>query len=97
MPSGSRTPELSGPPKEMAAMMLTLGVDPDRMATEWGRVQLQHAIKRCEGCRALMTCRYWLRDAHRDPRAFRDFCPNAGMFERFRGDRRLEPRQTVGT
>jgi hypothetical protein len=92
-----RTPEPAAPPKEMAAMMLTLGVDPEKMATEWGRVQLQHAIRRCAGCRALMTCRFWLRSVHREPRAFRDFCPNAGMFERFRGDRRLQPRQTVGT
>ena len=85
------------PRKEMLAMMLTLGVDPEKMATAWGRVQLQHAIRRCEGCRAMMPCRFWLRDVHRDPRSFRDFCPNAGMFERFRGDRRLKPRQTVGS
>lgn len=85
------------PPREMTAMMLTVAVDPEKMATEWGRVQLQHAIRRCESCRALMTCRFWLRDPHRVPRAFREFCPNAGMFERFRGDRRLQPRQTAGT
>jgi hypothetical protein len=92
----SKTPPNEAPPKEMTAMMLTLDVDPEKMATEWGSVQLQHAIRRCESCRALMTCRFWLRDVHRDPRSFRDFCPNAGMFERFRGDRRVKPRQTVG-
>jgi hypothetical protein len=85
------------PPKEMATMMLTLSVDPEKMATDWGRVQLQHAVRRCQGCRALYTCRYWMRDVHRDPRAFRDFCPNAGLFERFRGDRRGRARQTVGS
>jgi hypothetical protein len=79
---------IEAPPKEMAAMMLTIAVEPDKMATDWGRVQLQHAVRRCRNCSALMTCRYWLGDPHRDPRAFRDFCPNAGMFERFRGDRR---------
>ena len=85
------------PPKEMTTMMLTLAVDPDKMATDWGRVQLQQAVRRCQNCKALMTCRYWLRDVHRDPRAFRDFCPNAGVFERFRGDRRSKPRQAVGS
>ncbi|WP_395021860.1 DUF6455 family protein [Dongia sp.] len=84
--------ERRAPPKEMTAMMLTLAVDPEKMATDWGRVQLQHAIKRCQDCKTLMTCRYWLTDVHRDPRAFRSFCPNAGMFERFRGDRRSKAR-----
>jgi hypothetical protein len=85
------------PPKEMAAMMLTLAVDPEKMASDWGCVQLQQAVKRCRDCRTLMTCRFWLGDPHRDPRSFRDFCPNAGLFERFRGDRRGKSRQTVGT
>ncbi|MDQ7246059.1 DUF6455 family protein [Dongia sedimenti] len=85
------------PPKEMAAMMLTIAVDPEKMATDWGRVQLQHAVRRCHGCSALYTCRYWLGDAHRNPRAFREFCPNAGLLERFRGDRRGKARQTVGS
>ena len=81
-------PTPKAPPKEMTAMMLTVAVDPEKMATDWGSVQFQHAVRRCEDCRALMTCRHWLGDAHRSPRAFRDFCPNAGLFERFRGDRR---------
>ena len=80
------------PPKEMAAMMLTLSVDPEKMATDWGSVQLAQAVRRCEDCRALYTCRCWLGDVHRNPRAFRDFCPNAGLFERFRGDRRSKAR-----
>ena len=73
------------PPKEMAAMMLTLSVDPEKMTTDWGGVQLAQAIRRCQDCRALHTCRYWLGDVHRDPRAFRDFCPNAGLFDRLKG------------
>jgi len=89
--------ERRGPPKEMAAMMLTLAVDPDKMMTDWGRVQLQHSVQRCYDCKSLYTCRFWLCDSHRDPRAFRDFCPNAGLFERFRGDRRAKARQTVGS
>ena len=89
--------EMRAPSKEMAAMMLTVAVEPDKMATPWGRTQLQHAVQRCENCNALFTCRIWLTDAHRDPRAFREFCPNAGMFERFRGDRRRRARQTVGS
>ena len=80
------------PPKEMAVMMLTLAVDLEKMATDWGSIQLRQAMRRCHDCRAVFTCRYWLGDVHRDPRAFRDFCPNAGVFERFRGDRRSRAR-----
>lgn len=83
---------IAAPPKEMATMMLTLAVDPEKMATNWGSVQLQQAVRRCQECKTLMTCRFWLGDPHRDPRAFRDFCPNAGLFERFRGDRRSKAR-----
>ena len=80
------------PPMEMARMMLTLAVDIERMGTTWGNVQLQHAARRCRDCSHVFTCRQWLGDMHRDPRAYRDFCGNAGIFERYRGDRRRTPR-----
>ena len=80
------------PPKEMTAMMLTLSVDIEKMASDWGAVQLAQASRRCHDCRAKFTCRTWLGDPHRDPRAFREFCPNAGLFERYRGDRRSRAR-----
>ncbi|HVO02704.1 MAG TPA: DUF6455 family protein [Candidatus Cybelea sp.] len=87
----NKLPDLA-PPKEMTAMMLTLSVELDKMSTEWGNVQLRHATRRCRDCTSVYTCRFWLGDVHRDPRAFRNFCPNAGLFERFRGDRRSKTR-----
>jgi hypothetical protein len=89
---GTQYPLEDVPPKEMTAMMLTLSVDIEKMATEWGVVQLAQASRRCHECRTLFTCRYWLGDPHRNPRAFRSFCPNAGLFERYRGDRRTRAR-----
>ena len=89
--AGSDPKDLA-PPREMARMMLTLAVDIEKMGTAWGNVQLEHAARRCRDCRHVFTCRYWLSDIHRDPRAYQEFCGNAGIFERYRGDRRRLPR-----
>ena len=88
-----RDPKEYAPPKEMAAMMLTLAVDIERMCSDWGSVQLQLASRRCHGCRSLMSCRHWLADPHRPMNGYRDFCPNAGLFERYcTADRRRTSR-----
>jgi len=73
-------------------MMQTLAVDPKRTETDWGAVQVGIAARRCQDCRSVYTCRVWLGQKLRNPRAFRDFCSNAGLFERLRGERRRYPR-----
>ena len=87
-----RRPSVVETPKEMTAMMQAVAVNPARVHTEWGAVQLQIAVRRCQDCKAVNTCRFWLGQALRNPRAFRDFCANAGLFERLRGERRRYPR-----
>jgi hypothetical protein len=67
----------------MAVMMLTLAVDVERMGSNWGAVQLQQAVRRCQGCTNLMSCRHWLKDPHRPADGYREFCPNAGLFDRY--------------
>jgi len=90
-----RDPNECAPPKEMAAMMLTLSVDIERMGNDWGAVQLQLASRRCYGCLSLMSCRHWLADPRRPMNGYRDFCPNAGLFERYcTPDRRRTSRMT---
>jgi hypothetical protein len=78
-----RDPKEDAPPKEMAVMMMTLGVDLERMGNAWGAVQLRQASRRCRDCGSLPSCRHWLADPHRPAEAYRDFCPNAGLFERY--------------
>jgi len=73
-------------------MMQAVGVDPVRIGNDWGAVQVEIAARRCRDCSRVNACRFWLGQALRNPRAFRDFCPNAGLFERLRGERRRYPR-----
>ena len=82
---GTYDPTLTenAPPKAMAAMMLTVGVDIERLTTPWGNVLLGQAIRRCNACPTAAACQAWLNDPHRAKDGFRDFCPNAGMLERF--------------
>ncbi len=72
------------PPRLMEDMMATLGVEPGRLATPWGEVQLSQAIRRCTHCQNTDECRGWLHNHLRDRGGHRSFCINAGLFDRYR-------------
>ena len=71
-------------PDLMAAMMVALDIDPNRLASPWNWALVQHATVRCDACAAKGECRRWLGGANDRPAALHDFCPNAGLFDWFR-------------
>ena len=72
-------------PDLMGAMLAALDVDTTRLARPWNWPAVQQAIARCTACAARVACRQWLGGAADGPGGYRDFCPNAGLFERFKG------------
>ena len=72
-------------PDLMAAMIVALDIDMKRLSHPWNRVLVQHAVARCATCASRGACRQWLGGAHDHSAGSQDFCPNAGLFDRFKG------------
>jgi hypothetical protein len=69
------------PGGSLGAMMLALDLSPAQAAELWHGVPLARAVERCLLCPTATQCAAWLRDPHRDPSGYKNFCPNAGLLD----------------
>ena len=76
-------------PLLMGAMIVALDIDMNCLSHPRNRGLVQHAAARCSACTSSGTCRHWLGGAHSEPVQNQDFCPNAGLFTRFKGSSAL--------
>ncbi|HLF22373.1 MAG TPA: DUF6455 family protein [Burkholderiales bacterium] len=67
----------------MGRMMNRLDVDLGSVAREVLGTRLRSVANHCRGCRQTDLCQRWL-DGQETGCSYRDFCPNAQVFEIFR-------------
>lgn len=67
----------------MDAMRVRLGGMQGPQVDRWLASAWGHAARRCAFCSAGEACASWLAAGEADER-YRDFCPNAGFFDRLR-------------
>jgi uncharacterized protein DUF6455 len=72
-------------PDLMAAMILALDIDLECLSRPWNRETVRFAVARCSSCAARVACRQWLGGAHDGFAGHGDFCPNADLFDWFKG------------
>ena len=72
-------------PDLMAAMIVALDIDVDCLGHPWHRGSMQYAVARCTACTSRATCQQWLSGGRGGPDRHRDFCPNADLFDWFKG------------
>jgi hypothetical protein len=72
-------------PDLMAAMIVALDIDVDDLGRPWHRGSVQYAVARCAACTASVACRQWLGGGPGGRAGHADFCPNADLFDWFKG------------
>lgn len=68
--------------RNMAAMMDHLGIWPK---DSFAGLPMEKAIHTCFLCYRGSRCSHWLADPDADPAGWQQFCPNAELFARLRG------------
>lgn len=77
------TEDLENRAELMGRMMVRLDVDVEGLAREALGTRMRAVANVCRGCRQIGLCRRWL-DSGTGEGGYRDFCPNAVVFEAFR-------------
>ena len=72
-------------PDLMAAMIVALDIDVDCLSRPWNRGSVQYAVARCASCASRAACRQWLSGTRDGLAGYEDFCPNADLFDWFKG------------
>jgi Family of unknown function (DUF6455) len=67
----------------MGRMMFRLDVDLEAIVRDASRTRLRSVANVCRGCRQSDLCQHWL-DSEEGDSGYRDFCPNASVFDAFR-------------
>ena len=78
------TPTLACPDL-MATMILALDIDVGCLSRPWNLETMRFAVARCASCASRVACRQWLGGAQDGSAGYEDFCPNADLFDWFKG------------